>query len=103
MWIDNQTSDQSQIKICLYKTNDSFDWIPVGAGVFTVQQGETQHWEAPAGEGLSAYHIIAFHPAFFDRRLCDLNDAPTGGRFAVRGGNGSYTLAQTSSRAAQAA
>jgi hypothetical protein len=94
MWIENQTADQDQVKICLYKVDDSVDWIPVGAGVFTVAMGENHHWEAPAGEGLDAYHIIAFHPQFFDKRLCDVNHAPTGGHFVVRGGGGTYALMQ---------
>ena len=94
MWIENQTSDKPQVKVCLYKVDDKVDWIPVGAGVFVVPEGEDFHWEAPGGEGLSEYHIKAFHPQFFDQELCDLQNAPTAGHFVVRGGGGKYSLTQ---------
>ena len=94
MWIENETSDETSIKICLYKTDDPVCWVPVGAGVFVVNQGENHHWEAPGNEGLPQYHIKVFHAAFFDRFLCDINNAPVEGSFVVRGGGGNYTISQ---------
>jgi hypothetical protein len=91
MKVSNQTSDQDQVKICLYKPSDSVDWIPVGAGVFVVTKGDTVTWTPPSGEGLDQYWLKAFHPAFFDRDLANkqvgVNDS-----LAVRGGDGSYSV-----------
>ncbi|RZJ20016.1 MAG: hypothetical protein EOO54_14125 [Haliea sp.] len=91
MKVTNQTSDQPQVKICLYKPEDKVDWIPVGAGVFVVQQNATVPWTPPSGEEIPAYYLKSFHPAFFDQNLANaqvgLNDS-----VAVRGGNGSYTI-----------
>lgn len=94
MYIANETSDETVFKVCLYNPKDGAKWIPVGAGVFTVPQGENHQWSAPGNEGLPAYDIKVFHAAFFDRFLCDLQNAPTGGSYIVRGGGGSYTIAQ---------
>ena len=91
MKVTNQTSDQDQVKICLYSPEDKVDWIPVGAGVFVVQRNDTVPWHPPGNEGLPAYYLKAFHPAFFDQNLANasvgVNDS-----VAVRGGNGSYTV-----------
>lgn len=92
MFIENQTSDEASIKVCLYKTDDGAQWIPVGSGVFTVAQGVNHQWDAPWKEGLPAYHIKVFHAQFFDRLLCEVNNAPADGSFVVRGGGGSYTI-----------
>jgi hypothetical protein len=90
MHVTNQTSDQHPVKVCLYKTDDGVCWIPVGAGVFTVQANENHEWDPVPGEGLDAYHMKVFHPQFLDAFLCGLNPAPVDGNFAVQGGGGTY-------------
>lgn len=92
MHIENQTSDQDDIKVCLYNTDDGAQWIPVGGGVFTVRKGVNHEWNAPGAEGKSAYHIKVFHASLIDGFLCGLNPAPVGGSYVVRGGGGSYTI-----------
>ncbi|MEO7547644.1 MAG: hypothetical protein ABIT82_04425 [Ramlibacter sp.] len=91
MKVTNQTSDQAQVKICLYRPDDKLDWITVGAGVFAVRQNDTVPWTPPSGEEIPAYYLKAFHPAPIDQNLANanvgLNDS-----VAVRGGNGSYTI-----------
>ncbi|WP_282175943.1 hypothetical protein [Vibrio nereis] len=91
MRVINETSDQDQVKICLYRLDDNVDWIPVGAGVFIVKKGETVPWTAPSGEGLDGYHMKAFHPAFIDQCLAAL-DVNFNEDLAIRGGNGSYSI-----------
>lgn len=98
MHIENQTSDQDSIKICLYKVEDAVMIIPVGAGVFTVARGVTHEWNAPGSEGLPEYHIKVFHASFIDGLLCDLNHAPASGHFIVRGGGGSYSISPVHER-----
>jgi hypothetical protein len=93
MHVKNETSDQDPIKICLYRAEDwKPDWIPVGAGVFTVAKGENHHWEPVPGEGLPSYHVKVFHPSLIDGNLCDRDDVPVGESLIVRGGNGSYEI-----------
>jgi hypothetical protein len=91
MKVTNETSDQKQVKICLYKTGDKVQWVPVGAGVFVVKKGDSVTWTPPAGEELDAYHLKAFHPSFIDGFLCDatvgLNES-----VAIRGGGGKYSV-----------
>jgi hypothetical protein len=93
MKVTNQTSDQQQIKICLYNPKDSVDWIPVGAGVFTVLINQTVPWTPPSGEGLDAYHVKVFKPAFFDVGLC-AGDVAVNDDLVVRGGNGNYGISK---------
>jgi hypothetical protein len=92
MYVENETSDQNPIKVCVYKAADGLDWSPVGGGVFTVGTGENHHWEPVPGEGMDTYHIKVFHPSFIDGYLCDRNDVPVAQRLVVRGGNGQYSI-----------
>lgn len=91
MNVTNQTSDQDQVKICLYRVSDNADWIPVGAGVFIVTKGQTVPWTAPAGEGLDKYWMKAFHPSFIDGHLASAQVA-FNDNVAVRGGGGKYSI-----------
>jgi hypothetical protein len=91
MKVTNQTSDQEQIKICLYRPNDAVVWIPVGAGVFTVARGSTTPWEPPTGEEIPKYWLKAFHPAFFDTCLAK-GEVDLNANVVVRGGGGDYRL-----------
>ena len=92
MKVSNQTSDQDQVKICLYKPNDNLAWNPVGAGIFVVNKGDTVTWTAPGGEGLDRYWLKAFHPSFIDGELVK-QDVGVNDSLAVRGGGGDYSLA----------
>lgn len=92
MHITNETSDQNPIKICLYKPGDGVDWVPVGAGVFTVARGENKRWEPVPGEGLDKYHVKVFKPGIIDGLLCHKNDVPVEANCIVRGGNGKYSI-----------
>ncbi|MGJ8673045.1 hypothetical protein [Rubritalea sp.] len=91
MKVTNETSDQDQIKVCLYNVEDKLDWIPVGAGVFIVPKGKTVPWTAPKGEGLDHYHMKVFHPSLIDGYLAEAVVA-FDESVAVRGGNGKYSI-----------
>ena len=91
MNVTNETSDQEQVKIWLYKPGDKVDWVPVGAGVFIVTKGQTVPWTAPSGEGLDKYHMKAFHPSLIDGFLADAEVA-FDENVAIRGGDGKYSI-----------
>ena len=91
MKVTNETSDQDQVKICLYKAGDKKAVIPVGAGVFTVNKGQTVPWTAPSGEGLDKYHMKAFHPLFIDGFLAEA-EVIFNENVAVRGREGNYSI-----------
>lgn len=91
MKVANQTTDQDQIKVCLYNEADGVDWAPVGGGVFVVKKGDTVTWTAPSGEERPMYHMKVFHPSFIDGYLCAADRGPDG-NVAVRGGNGNYSI-----------
>lgn len=91
MKVTNQTSDMEQIKVCLYRTEDKVNWIPVGAGVFVVKRNDTVTWTPPNGEELPEYHMKVFKAqlidAFLAERTVGLNES-----VAVRGGGGHYVI-----------
>ena len=91
MKVSNQTSDQEQVKICLYKPTDGVDWIPVGAGVFIVNKGDSVTWTPPSGEGLDQYFMKAFHPSFIDGNLSK-KQVGQNDSLAVRGADGTYSI-----------
>ena len=91
MKVVNETSDQDQIKVCLYKEADGLDWSPVGAGIFVVKKGDTVTWTPPSGEAIALYHMKVFHPSLIDGYLCSA-DRDVNGNVAVRGGNGDYSI-----------
>ena len=93
MYVTNKTDDQAQVKICLYKTDDALDWIPVGAGVFVVTMNETSHWTAPGAERLPEYKVIAFHPSVIDQKICEGNFSMDD-NLTVTGGNGQYKISK---------
>ena len=88
--VANETSDMEEVKICLYRSNDPLQWIPVGAGVFVVTKPHPVYWKPPAREELSSYHLKVFRPGFIDGFLCDAN-VQLGESVAGRGGGGAYT------------
>lgn len=94
MKITNKTSDQSQIKICLYLVTDGVQWIPVGAGVFTLAIEQSYDWHPPKIEEQKSYHLKVFKPGLIDTigGLCDKNYVDINATVEILGGNGVYSV-----------
>lgn len=92
MKVTNKTSDQDQIKICLYLVGDPSQWIPVGTGVFMLSKGQTYDWYPPKNEEKPEYHLKAFKPGLIDGLLCEKNYIGVNATVEIVGGNGKYDV-----------
>lgn len=92
MKVTNNTSDVQDLKICLYKTNEIFDVIPVGGGVFIVPKEQSVIWTPNPVEVLPDYAVRGFKPAIFDRLLFKEDNVRVEEELVVTGSDGNYLV-----------